>query len=77
MKIRLKTLMAGPDGVATPGSVIEASDDEARMLIDGGFAEAVQRVAGSAHAETSAVETAAFEPGNRAVKPPARPRKTP
>ncbi len=76
MKIRLKTLMAGPEGVFPPASVIETSDDEARALIAGGFAEPVHRSPGSAPADASAVETAAFEPGNRAVKPAARPRKT-
>ncbi len=77
MKIRLITLMAGPEGVFPPGSVIEVSPEEARALIAGGFAEPVNRPTGSAAAESPPVETAAFEPGNRAVKPAARPRKTP
>jgi len=36
MKIRLKILMAGPEGVFLPGSLIEASPEEARALIAGG-----------------------------------------
>ena len=35
MRIRLKTLMAGPEGVSLPGSVIEVAPEEARVLISG------------------------------------------
>ncbi len=72
MKIRLKTLMAGPEGVFPPGSVIEDSAEEAEMLIAGGFAEPLD-----AAPVMPEVETAAIEPGGREVKPPARARKTP
>jgi len=37
MKMRLKTLMAGPEGVFPPGSVIEVSPEEAEALIAGGI----------------------------------------
>lgn len=74
MKVRLKTLMAGPEGVHPPGSVIEASNEEAEILIAGGYAESVSP-AEQQPAETSQVETAAIDPGTRAVKPAARPRK--
>ncbi len=72
MKVRLKTTMAGPEGAFPPGSVIEASPEEAEMLITGGFAEPVE-----AEPVKPEVETAAIEPGSRAVKLPARARKTP
>ncbi len=77
MKIRLITLMAGPEGVFPPGSVIEVSPEEARALVAGGYAEPVLRTAAPAKAEPPAVETAAVQPGSRAVRPEAKARKTP
>jgi hypothetical protein len=65
MKVKLKTLMAGPEGVFQPGSVIDLDMDEADSLIFVGYAEPIEHP----------VETAAFEPGNRAVRPMPRPRK--
>ncbi|MFM2345357.1 MAG: hypothetical protein RL654_110 [Pseudomonadota bacterium] len=41
MKIRLKTIMAGPGGSAGPGDVVDVPDDEAAALIEGGYASAV------------------------------------
>ena len=76
MKIRLITLMAGPEGVFPPGSVIEVSPEEARALIAGGYAEHVPPAA-LPKVEPSAVETAAVQPGSRAVRPEAKARKTP
>ncbi len=75
MKIRLKTLMAGPEGVFPPGSVIEVSSEEARALIAGGYAEPVPNPDAPQAPELPVVETAALEPGSRAVKPPVRPRR--
>jgi hypothetical protein len=65
MKVRLKTLMAGPDGVFGPGSVVDIDIDQAEVLVSAGYAECLERP----------VETAALEPGTRAVKPVPRPRK--
>ncbi len=77
MKIRLKTLMAGPDGVFLPGSVIEVSPEEARALFAGGYAEPVPRPAALPKEEPPTVETAAVQPGSRAVRPDPKARKTP
>ena len=77
MKIRLITLMAGPEGVFPPGSVIEVSPEEARALIAGGYAEPVPHLAAAPKVEPSAIETAAVQPGSRAVRPEAKARKTP
>ena len=77
MRVRLKTLMAGPEGVFLPGSVIEVSPEEANALIAGGFAEQVEQSGKTEATEPAPVETAAVEPGYRAVRPTARPRKTP
>jgi hypothetical protein len=77
MKIRLKSLMAGPEGVFAPGSVIEVSPEEARALIAGGHAEPVLRQAAPPKDESPPVETAAVHPGRRAVRPESKARKTP
>ena len=42
MKIKMKTTMAGPDGIATVGSVVELSDDQAKDLIAGGYAVSME-----------------------------------
>ena len=77
MKVRLLTLMAGPDGVVHPGALIEVSAEEAQAFIAGGFAEQVEQSGKPEATEPAPVETAAVEPGNRAVRPAPRPRKTP
>ena len=41
MKIKMRTILAGPMGNMQPGQVVDVPDDTARTLIDGGFAEAV------------------------------------
>lgn len=38
-KVRMKTTSADADRVLSPGQVINVSKEEARDLIDGGFAE--------------------------------------
>ena len=51
MKIRMNSLMAGPNGTRHPGEVCVVSADEAEMLVSAGYAEAVE-------AEKAAAETA-------------------
>lgn len=41
MLVRMKTTMAGPDGCASPGQIIDPSEEEARTLVAGGYAEAI------------------------------------
>ena len=65
MRIRLKTLMAGPEGVFQPGSVIDVDSGEAGALVSSGRAELLEWPG----------ETAAFEPGNRAIRQMPRVRK--
>lgn len=40
-KIRMKTLMAGPSCTRHPGEVCMVAPEEAAVLVDGGYAEAV------------------------------------
>lgn len=41
MRIKLRTLMANPNGVFFPGTIIELPVGEAEELVKGGYAEAV------------------------------------
>lgn len=41
MKIRMLTLSAGPNGVRMAGQVIDVDQKEAKALIEGGYAEAI------------------------------------
>lgn len=43
MRIRMLTIMAGPDGIVHPGQEVDLAPERARELIDGGFAEAIAR----------------------------------
>jgi hypothetical protein len=47
VKIRMLSIMAGPDGNADAGQVIERPDDVARGLIEAGYAEEVDEKADS------------------------------
>jgi hypothetical protein len=60
MRIRMTTLRAGPAGVWPVGSVQDCPPAEARALIDGGYAVAVERAPDPA-AEKAAAEKAAAE----------------
>ena len=42
MKVKMLTLMAGPEGTCYPGDSIEVTNDEAAGLISGGFAVSVK-----------------------------------
>jgi hypothetical protein len=41
MRIKMLSLYAGPDGVITPGDVVEVSAETGQALLAGGFAVAV------------------------------------
>lgn len=42
MKIKIKTIMAGPDGAFQPGDTPDLAKGVAQALVDGGFAEAIE-----------------------------------
>lgn len=52
MKVKFKTLSAGASGIIRPGDVVEVSESEAKLLIDGGYAEAVESVKPEVKTET-------------------------
>jgi len=58
MRIRLLSVMAGPDGVYQPGTVRDVPRAEAYALVEGGYAEQVDDV-----------ETAAVLPAEVAAAP--------
>lgn len=64
MKIRMNTLMSGPNGTRHPGEVCVVEADEAEMLVKAGYAESAE--AENAEAEkVSDAESAEAEKGNR------------
>ena len=65
MKIRLKTLMAGPQGIFMPGTVIDVDGEEFEALISGGYADRL----------VNPPETAAIDPGMKAIRPACHLRK--
>jgi hypothetical protein len=54
MKVRLKTIYAGPSGSAHPGEVIDVSEREGAELVNGGYADTVKQ----AQIETAVVHEA-------------------
>lgn len=42
-KVKMKTLDAGPNGVRIPGQVVDVDAKEAQALVDGGYAEYVEK----------------------------------
>ena len=59
MRIKIKTLGAGPDGIWFPGAVVDLSAARARELIERGFADPVDG--------PSVPEDAVFPGGERAA----------
>ena len=43
MKVKMKTLAAGPKSVWRPGQVVNVDAEVARVLIEGGYAERVEK----------------------------------
>lgn len=67
MRIKMRTLMAGPDGVVNRGDIINVSADVAQALIAGRFAWPLDK--------SPVIETAAIEPEESAMRKRGRPRK--
>lgn len=64
VKVKLKTLRAGPGGVDPAGSVVECSAKEAEQLVNGGYAEYADKQADTGQAT---VKAAIVAPPERAV----------
>lgn len=74
MKVKLKTVMAGPNGTYQPGAVADLPEKDAYALCEGGFAEQVEEpkpagfVSDELH-DTKPVEHATTEAPERTVSP--------
>lgn len=45
MKIKLKSILAGPDGVRHPGTIIEVDEKIGQHMLDNGYADLIERPA--------------------------------
>ena len=68
VKILMKTTIAGPDMAVSAGQIVSLPPDQAKALVDGGYATVVAEVAPK-------VETATAEKREKAVLPPVKKRK--
>ena len=67
-KIMMKTLAAGPSGSLIPGQVVSLPDEEAKQMVNGGYAVYEENKAAE-------VETATAEPPENTMRKPATKRK--
>lgn len=72
MRVRLKTLMAGPAGVHSAGQVLDLPTAQAYALCEGGYAEQVDA---PAPAPAATIETASVAPQQAATLATKKPRK--
>ena len=78
MLVRMRTTYAGNRGTCTPGNTIDVPDDEARALIEGRYAEAVDTPVWSRPVKIEAeIEAAVVEPPEHAAVRATRPRGRP
>lgn len=66
MKIKMKTLMSGPDGNAFPGQEIDIPIEQAQDLINKGYAIPLKKAVEDLK-KAASVETATVRPGEKAV----------
>lgn len=66
MRIRMLTLMAGPEGIRSPGSVVDLPPADAYALVEGGFAVFAESPA-KAVAAAQVVESATAAPVREAT----------
>lgn len=82
VRVKLKTIYASVNGTASPGSVIPVDIEEAKDLVNGGYAENVDKIEQSIEAEVKAakpVESTSAESEETARAEPAsaeKPKKT-
>jgi hypothetical protein len=75
MRVKLRTMVAGPGYAYTPGQVADIEREDAQALIDGGYAEAVP-VSRVRTAEAPTPERQAVEPEPEApIQKPKRRRR--
>ena len=67
MKIKAKVLLAGPWGTAQPGEWLDVPEQVGKVLVEGGFAEAVNGFGERIERIEGEIETTDMPPGERAV----------
>lgn len=68
MRVRMKTLMAGDNGVSRPGDTPDISEEAARDLISGGYAEAVESPMARVEMQVASEHETAMRPWARKGK---------
>lgn len=76
MRIKMRSTMAGPDGVLLAGHIGEVEDAKGAALIAAGYAEAVESTEViKEKPKQEPQETATAEPSENAMAPPPRRRR--
>lgn len=75
MRIRMLTRAAGPSGNYAPGDLADFPDAVAQELLDGGYAERVEKPRAEAPAVAQAEVAEAPDEAERAVEPDPKKRK--
>jgi len=70
MRVRMRTLSAGPRGVRRPGEEHEVSEEEGRALVKGHYADEVRKPPKPEQAVAGPAETAVAPPAEKAVAGP-------
>jgi hypothetical protein len=73
MKVKMITTMAGPDGGANPGQIIEVDEGKGKALVAGGFGA---EVCPGTTAQPAAPEAAIVAPQENAALPSPKGRNT-
>ena len=75
MRVRMLTTAAGAMGVFQSGAVVEVPDLQGAAFVAGGYAVALDPKPGKLPEPGRGVEAAAFEPSEKAIRPPVRKKR--
>ena len=75
MRVRMLTTAAGAMGVFQSGAVVDVPDLQGAAFVAGGYAVALDPKPGKLPEPGRGVEAAAFEPPEKAVRPPAKKKR--
>jgi len=74
VKVRMLSLAAGPSGVFPAGTIRDVTDDEALVLVDGGYAEFVASAPPAEKPVEEEIETAMAAPPETTTKRTGKPK---
>lgn len=75
MRVRMMTTAAGAMGVFPAGAVVEVPDVQGAAFVAGGYAVALDPKPEKVPEPGRGVEAAAFEPSEKAIRPPVRKKR--